>query len=66
MNTKKRDPIETAMEKLNQARKELEELGFACASFYRAPGSAKGPVAYLLVGETNEDVEQARQDKRTW
>lgn len=66
MNTPKRDPIESAMEKLNQVRKELEDLGFACASFYRAPGSAKGPAAHLLVGETNEDVEQARQDKRAW
>jgi hypothetical protein len=29
--------------------------------FWRAPGSAKAPVAYLLVGESFEDVEEARK-----
>jgi hypothetical protein len=51
-------------EKLDQLRKELEELGLATSFFYRTPGSAKAPVAYLLIGETADDVDEARRDKR--
>ena len=51
-------------EKIGKLRKELEELGAASAFFYRSPGTAKAPVAYLLIGETAADVEEARSDKR--
>ncbi len=35
-------------------------MGLETAFFYRAPGSAKAPVGFLLVGETASDVEDAR------
>ena len=51
-------------EKVGKLRKELEELGVASSFFYRTLGTAKAPVAYLLIGETAGDVEEARTDKR--
>ncbi|EUC20759.1 hypothetical protein [Paraburkholderia hospita] len=51
-------------EKVGKLRKELEELGVASSFFYRTPGSAKAPLAYLLIGETAADVEEARSDRR--
>lgn len=56
--------IALVAEKVGKLRKELEELGLASSFFYRAPGSAQAPVAYLLIGETAGDVEEARSDKR--
>jgi hypothetical protein len=50
-------------EKIAKLRKELEELGVASSFFYRTPGSATAPVAYLLIGELAGDVEEARSDK---
>jgi hypothetical protein len=50
--------------RLAQVRDELQALGFECSMFWRAPGSAKDPVAYLLVGESFEDIEEARQGKK--
>lgn len=50
--------------RLAQIRDELESLGFDCSMFWRAPGSARAPVAYLLVGESFEDIEAARNDKK--
>ncbi|CAJ0737878.1 hypothetical protein B7H01_12125 [Pandoraea apista] len=47
--------------RLAQIRDELISLGFEATMFWRAPGSAKAPVAYLLVGESFEDVEEARK-----
>lgn len=51
-------------EKVDKLRKELEELGVVSSFFYRAPGAAKAPVAYLLIGETTDDIDEARSDKR--
>ncbi len=39
-------------ENVGKLRKELEELGVASSFFYRTPGKAKAPIAYLLMGET--------------
>lgn len=47
-------------EKVEQLRLELATLGLESSFFYRAPGAAKAPVAYLLIGETQVDVEVAR------
>lgn len=54
----------TVWTRLAQVRDELQALGFECSVFWRAPGSAKEPVAYLLVGESFEDLEEARKDKK--
>jgi hypothetical protein len=62
MTNEERDVI--VAEKVSQLRKDLAELGLESAFFYRAPGSAKAPVGYLLIGETSEDVEEARADRR--
>lgn len=51
-------------EKVAKLRSELEELGMPSTFFYRAPGSAKAPVAYLLIGETPSDLDEARADRR--
>jgi hypothetical protein len=51
--------------KVRDLRKELEELGFESSFFYRVPPSAKEAVAYLLIGETSDDVEKARADKHS-
>lgn len=51
-------------EKVGKRPKEVEELDVASSFFYRTPGLAKAPVAYLLLGETAGDVEEARSDKR--
>jgi hypothetical protein len=51
-------------EKVGKLRKELEALGVASSFFYRTPGSATAPVAYLLIGESAGDVDEARSDKR--
>lgn len=64
MSTPQEDRMTIVSEKVAQLRQELEALGFDCTFFYRSPGAAKGPVAYLLVGETAEDVEAARNDRR--
>lgn len=47
-------------EKVGKLRKELEELGLETSFSYRAPGSARAPVGFLLIGETPADVEEAR------
>ncbi|WP_244135480.1 MULTISPECIES: hypothetical protein [Burkholderia cepacia complex] len=47
-------------EKVERLRQELAELGLESSFFYRSPGSAKAPVAFLLIGETQGDVEEAR------
>ncbi|MDR5799226.1 MULTISPECIES: hypothetical protein [Caballeronia] len=49
--------------KVKQFREDLGELGFESSFFYRSPGSAEAPVAYLLIGETSGDVEEARTEK---
>lgn len=46
--------------RLASVREELEHMGFDCSLFWRTPGQARAPVAYLLVGESPKDVEQAR------
>ncbi|MCA7889981.1 hypothetical protein LGM58_43185 [Burkholderia contaminans] len=46
--------------KVERLRQELAELGLEASFFYRSPGSAKAPVAFLLIGETQGDVEEAR------
>ncbi|CAB3754147.1 hypothetical protein [Paraburkholderia humisilvae] len=51
-------------EKVGKLRKELEELGVASSFFYRTPWAAKAPVAYLLIGETTGDIDEARTDTR--
>lgn len=51
---------EQVREKVERLRQELAELGLGSSFFYRAPGSAKAPVAYLLIGETQTDIEIAR------
>lgn len=53
-------------EKVAKLRSELSELGVPSTFFYRAPGSAKAPVAYLLIGETDSDLEEARADRQRW
>jgi hypothetical protein len=47
-------------EKVASLRQELAELGVESSFFYRAPGSAKAPVGFLLIGETQADLEAAR------
>ncbi|WP_241136637.1 hypothetical protein [Achromobacter insuavis] len=47
--------------RLAEVRRELESLGFEATVFFRSPGSAKDPVAYLLVGESFKDIEEARK-----
>ncbi|WP_240324399.1 hypothetical protein [Trinickia diaoshuihuensis] len=47
-------------EKVERLRQELAEMGLETAFFYRAPGFAKAPVGFLLIGETGSDVEDAR------
>lgn len=47
-------------EKVATLRRELTDLGLDSSFFYRSPGSAKGPVGFLLIGETQEDLEAAR------
>ncbi|KVV40999.1 hypothetical protein WT27_13660 [Burkholderia territorii] len=47
-------------EKVERLRLELTTLGLESSFFYRAPGATKSPVAYLLIGETQVDVEVAR------
>ncbi|RQP98861.1 hypothetical protein [Burkholderia stagnalis] len=64
MSAPQEDRMAIVSEKVAQLRQELEALGFDCAFFYRAPGAAHGPVAYLLVGETTADVEAARAAQR--
>lgn len=61
MNLAKADRDAQAFEKIEQLRKELEALGFRTTFFYRAPGAARDRVAHLLIGETDEDVEAARE-----
>ena len=39
-------------EKVEQLRLELAALGLESSSFFRAPSTAKAPVAFLLIGET--------------
>lgn len=50
--------------RLAQIRDELTSLGFEATLFWRAPGQARAPVAYLLVGESFDDIEEARNDKK--
>jgi replication-associated recombination protein RarA len=47
-------------EKVERLRRELAALGLESSFFYRSPGSTKAPVAFLLIGETQNDVEAAR------
>ncbi|ABO60563.1 hypothetical protein LA345_38735 (plasmid) [Burkholderia vietnamiensis] len=61
---REREPFDALRERITQLMRDAEALGLSCASFFRSPGSARGPVAYVLIGETAEDVEQARADKR--
>lgn len=61
MTSEERNAIVAA--KVNTLRKELESLGMASSFFYRTPGAAKDPVAYLLIGERPGDVEEARGNK---
>ncbi|KVN83454.1 hypothetical protein [Burkholderia ubonensis] len=51
-------------EKIAQLKREAEGLGLVCSFFFRAPRAASAPVAYVLIGESAEDVEQARAEKR--
>lgn len=64
MNLTNEERIAKAAEKVEQLRQELVALGFEASFFYRAPGSAKAPVGYLLIGETRADLEEARADRR--
>lgn len=56
--TERRDALYV---RLAQVRTELKELGFEVTIFWRAPGQAKAPVAYLLAGESFDDIEHARK-----
>ncbi|MGY4838023.1 hypothetical protein [Burkholderia pyrrocinia] len=47
-------------EKVERLRLELADLGLESSFFYRAPNSTKAPVGFLLIGETADDVEKAR------
>ncbi|WP_321967182.1 hypothetical protein [Burkholderia cepacia] len=51
-------------EKVKRFCQELAEMGLETSFFHRAPGSARYPVAYLLIGETQKDLEEARADRR--
>jgi hypothetical protein len=63
-NTDDRHAYAELKEKVDRLRKEIDALGLASSFFYRAPGAAQAPVAYLLIGETAADVEEARIEKR--
>lgn len=56
--------LDLIAEKVNQLRQELAALGFETSFFFRAPGSAKEPIAYLLIVETWADVEKSRRNER--
>jgi hypothetical protein len=47
-------------EKVERLRLELADMGLQSSFFYRAPGSTKAPVGFLLIGDTLDDVEEAR------
>lgn len=49
-------------ERLAQLRDEFQKQGFEATMFWRSPGQAKAPVAYLLIGETFDDVQEARKN----
>lgn len=60
MKLAKEDRDALVGDKIEQLRKELDELGLRTTFFYRAPGSAKSMVGHLLIAETQDDVEAAR------
>lgn len=45
--------------KIATLRTDFEAAGLECTFFWRAPGSAQEPVAFLMVGASAGDIEAA-------
>lgn len=56
--------IDMAFSKMSALKRDLEAQGIACSFFSRSQDPSKGTVLHLLVGETEEDIEQVKANYR--